>query len=287
MHYGQEWQTAFDEHVAQGLSDVAHADDYKSAYDDFEMQEEIYTMEEIDKYPPSYVEVRVWVDEKSAQPPDEDGWWTWQTTGYDLLDGTIPCKVESAVYKDGEKENYRVICTTGKNKELKVKDVPWSAITFVEKPYTGNQFLRKAFRHEITLPEELVPDSWRDLKQDDNDSCGLYMAESAIPNSGLGMYTTKAISRDDNAFHSELVVPVEDYTVNLKLGQWYGGNFNSTGDVWLLDSYYWNACKFVLSLYKQPTLFSCCLQLSLFAQYPHWPSLKQRKFTASFQVWAC
>jgi hypothetical protein len=41
--------------------------------------------------------------------------------------------------------------------------VPREAIVFFDHPYTTDLFLRQAFRHEIHLPDEMVPSEWRDL----------------------------------------------------------------------------------------------------------------------------
>jgi SET domain len=41
--------------------------------------------------------------------------------------------------------------------------VPREAIVYFDRPYTSDLFLRNAFRHEIQLPDEMVPLEWRDL----------------------------------------------------------------------------------------------------------------------------
>jgi hypothetical protein len=46
----------------------------------------------------------------------------------------------------------------------KVTGVPRTAILFLDHSYTNDQYNRNAFRHEIGLPDEMVPASWRDLK---------------------------------------------------------------------------------------------------------------------------
>lgn len=43
-------------------------------------------------------------------------------------------------------------------------NVPREAIRFVDKKQASDLFLKTAFRHEILLPEEMVPPAWRDLK---------------------------------------------------------------------------------------------------------------------------
>ena len=42
-----------------------------------------------------------------------------------------------------------------------VTHIPRAAIQFSDKAYTTDQHLKYAFRHEIGLPEELIPSSWK------------------------------------------------------------------------------------------------------------------------------
>lgn len=45
-------------------------------------------------------------------------------------------------------------------------NLPASAIRFRERPYTSDMFLKNAFRHEIGIPNEMFPDSWRNVEND-------------------------------------------------------------------------------------------------------------------------
>ena len=47
---------------------------------------------------------------------------------------------------------------------FKVTGVPRTAIDFFDRMYSNDQFMRHTFRHEIGLPDEMLPDAWRDLK---------------------------------------------------------------------------------------------------------------------------
>jgi SET domain len=42
--------------------------------------------------------------------------------------------------------------------------VPRDAVIFLDKPYSTDMFLANAFRHEIQLPNEMIPPAWRDLE---------------------------------------------------------------------------------------------------------------------------
>merc|ERR1712241_1168578 len=43
------------------------------------------------------------------------------------------------------------------------EDIPREGITFINKPHSTDLWLEAAFRKPITLPEDMVPNQWRDL----------------------------------------------------------------------------------------------------------------------------
>jgi SET domain len=49
------------------------------------------------------------------------------------------------------------------NQQINFYPVPRSAIRFFDKPYTSDLSLRTAFRHEVQLPDEMMPPAWLDL----------------------------------------------------------------------------------------------------------------------------
>eukprot|EP00978_Attheya_sp_CCMP212_P040573 scaffold222682_cov45-Attheya_sp.AAC.1 len=48
------------------------------------------------------------------------------------------------------------------NDERLVKLVPRESIVFLDRPYTSEEHLPNAFRHEIGIPDEIFPTSWND-----------------------------------------------------------------------------------------------------------------------------
>jgi hypothetical protein len=42
-----------------------------------------------------------------------------------------------------------------------LQDVPRDAFVFVDKPYKSDMHLPNAFRHEITIPDEIFPEKWK------------------------------------------------------------------------------------------------------------------------------
>jgi hypothetical protein len=74
------------------------------------------------------------------------------------------------------------------------------------------------------------------------DSCGLYMAESSIHGSGLGMYAGRALHTGWQLSYGDVVLQVADFEVNNKHRQWFHGNFSVTDEeTWLFDDYFWNS----------------------------------------------
>jgi hypothetical protein len=250
LDYGDDWQHAWDEHVAN-WKEPANADTYVSAWH-YDRRDTI-PLETDDDYPPSYIQVRCFADVSIMGDAEVDplndfyGWYNWTETDSSSIEDTVPCRVMSAEKDaDGDVSSYRVAIMVDGNdvdeEEVYVQQVPWQSITFVEKEYTGNQFLRQAFRHEILLPDEMVPAAWRDLEAPDQDTCGLYMAESSIPNAGLGMYTTRPFQEKEKLFSGDVVIQVEDFYANTRLRHWFAGETKYEEEPeWLLANYFWNA----------------------------------------------
>jgi SET domain len=69
---------------------------------------------------------------------------------HDRQDSVLPLQVTYTVILDDE--------------DVKIVDVPRKAIQFFDKQYMSDNNWRKAFRHEMQLPEQMVPPAWRDLK---------------------------------------------------------------------------------------------------------------------------
>lgn len=72
---------------------------------------------------------------------------------YDRKDSIKPIEV-----------TYKVALKTRDDRVVMVEDVPRKAIQFFDAPYTTDDAMRTAFRHEIQLPDGMIPPAWRDLK---------------------------------------------------------------------------------------------------------------------------
>lgn len=274
MDFGADWEKSWNEHLRQP-SPIGRGGHLPSAWH-YNEASEIFTVQESDKYPPDHIQVRCWVQRDVLEDPtDGKGLWhKWVPSEEEQsLSETEPCTV---VGVDND-ETYQIVLDDG---NIHVKGVPWSAIGFFNKPYSSPHFASWAFRHEIGIPQHLFPARWIDidevnklpmnktdgsnnvtneaqkdaedtreshiaLLQDDDApelGCGLFMAESSIPNAGLGMYTARAIPANMTIFHGDVVCNVEDFSRNMKIHHDISGDKSHEGhDDWLLDNYYWNS----------------------------------------------
>ena len=60
---------------------------------------------------------------------------------------------------------YQVSMVDFEDKTFVVNDFPRDAIEFFNAPYTSDQNLENAFRHEIHLPDGMFPAAWLDMKE--------------------------------------------------------------------------------------------------------------------------
>mmetsp|Transcript_54754 Transcript_54754/g.163729 ORF Transcript_54754/g.163729 Transcript_54754/m.163729 type:complete len:1090 (-) Transcript_54754:154-3423(-) len=295
MNYGPEWAEAWSNHVRR-WSPVLHADRYvppetmnvdpdsviptgEDLWDD-PLPENVMMVCRISDdigrraaFRGRFGQARSWVD--AGEASGDDTFWT--------TDGQVrPCAMLGSdedesdergrrKKKEGndpgaetEEKKYTVMVDfstlSSDGNEYIVRGVPRRAIEFVDRYYSKDQFLAKAFRHEIGLPEGIFPKGWMDVAienrrkkrrggdgDDDNDQCGLYMAESSIPHSGLGMYTAKEIPLGTFLRPSEVVIHQYEHDGNNELRMAKRGiPRNGGGDVgserpWLLFTYFWES----------------------------------------------
>jgi hypothetical protein len=72
--------------------------------------------------------------------------------------------------------------------------------------------------------------------------CGLYMAESSIPGSGLGVFAGRHLSRGSRVSYGDVVLQVTDFEAHNRLRRWYHGDFSTRADEkWVFDDYFWNS----------------------------------------------
>ena len=219
-----------------------HSEEYKVAWD-YDNDKELFIKDD-PRHPPSYIETRCWID-YDVDSQDKDGFYLYAGIDSNDLDDTTPCTLIGKDEVDGDTFYRATFFDEQREEEVKVKGLEWYFITYIDKRLTGNQHLRQGFRHFIELPDKMIPPSWRDMDMgiEDNSECGMYLAESAIPGSGLGMYTARAYEEGERISFGDLVVQAEDVLDNTHLRLWYNGDRNRTIEEkeWLLEHYYWTA----------------------------------------------
>ena len=274
LDYGQAWQSAYEEHMATTppTPDLPPIDWNPP---------QLLTINDKQRYPP-YVETVCWIREEQhpveffnrangdkRRIPDE--WIPWKATNhFDYLSDTMPCTI---VGKTHDGAFYNVLVkdmvhidhddeTKGQaNKrkpkdevevEIKISNIPREGVTVVPKMYIGAEMRRDAFRHEIQLPDEMVPEHWRDLKEEystevEEAQCNLYMAESAIPNAGWGLYRGFAYHLapeniyELDRFCEDMIIHVEDFAMNQMLrNRYFKQEPDQEMDEWPLASYAWS-----------------------------------------------
>ncbi|CAB9512057.1 Guanylate cyclase [Seminavis robusta] len=261
LDYGDAWQEAFEEHART----TPRPPELQPV--DINLHD-LLTVNDQQKYPP-HVETVCWIH-KSQHPhfiynhrklyggKMPEAWLPWVLMKTDYLSDTVSCDI---VGKRTDGASYNVVLKdtiqprNGGEEidvDVRITNVPRRAITVVPLVYTSAELRRDSFRHEIQLPEEMVPEQWRDLKEttqnrDEESQCHLYMAESAIPNAGWGIYRGYAApmlannTNDLDHFCEDMVIQVEDFTLNQVLrNRFHKQAPDSEMDSWILDHYAWS-----------------------------------------------
>lgn len=166
MDYGDAWQEAWLQHVEDWEPD--DDPDYSPAavFTQEQGDEPLRTQDE-EPYPENillrchpYVH-NPKLEERVQQKILKGTLWSPNQKGWD-------CRILDRYWYDNEEYYYTVEIdvqnTMGNFMKTDVReDVPRGAIIFVDDEYTTDIHLEGAFRHEIHLPDDMVPEIWRDL----------------------------------------------------------------------------------------------------------------------------
>ena len=181
IDYGPEWEEAWNNYIKE-WSPPAGSDDFVSAT---MLQKDLYkplrtaTEQRDEPYPDHFV----FYCHYGYEPGTSEGPWMWMDE-YEYLT-TAPCKLISreaeVVDADGNGEYYYTVVMldedqledgmistmehnipAGENHIL--TNVPRWAIGVKDKLYKKDEFLEKSFRHEMLMPDEIFPESWKNLQ---------------------------------------------------------------------------------------------------------------------------
>mmetsp|Transcript_14027 Transcript_14027/g.20053 ORF Transcript_14027/g.20053 Transcript_14027/m.20053 type:complete len:1073 (-) Transcript_14027:239-3457(-) len=268
IDYGKDWQDSWDKHLNDWV------EGFESNYipiDQLNASEHILrTLSEQHENPyPENVYCACYVQELHIDL-EKVNHWVEPKNGREILmrfiSDAYDCEILS---RERDKHTYEyyynVQVTLPSEKNVLVKGVPRDVIEFVEKEYYSDQHLEGAFRHEIQIPDDIFPESWKDLKVrspgvsdkvptiyhglDDNDffahahpdeseynNCRLYFAESSIPDAGLGIYTGVSLENED-LLHPDIAIHLIDDNKQKELRCKVD---SSKCDDWLFSAYSWH-----------------------------------------------
>jgi len=189
VDYGPLWEAAWEKHAAQWKNDnakqAASQQNYQSAakFTESTRKQNLRTIAEQinDPYP-----LNIWTAcQFSDQWADPEGdvesiTTSWYNPEEDDTNCMLPCVVlerhHHASFDEADRRDeiyYRVQlvertdnvdvdyeCTMLENVDYFITDVPRSAISFIDAPYSTDRYLENAFRREMGVPEGLYPPAW-------------------------------------------------------------------------------------------------------------------------------
>jgi hypothetical protein len=183
LDYGDEWEEAWQEHVENYEAAGEHPEQYAAgAYlNEHHSNMPVRTVDELvfDPYP-DHLQIRCHPTLRyySGGDTSSSPGYRWRTKDYGY-----PCRVLDRYLEDGQ-EWYTVQLEIHPDEEddddddddnhaksskkgttwIEKTDIPRSAINFFDKPGHTDMHLPNAFRHAIGIPDEMIPDIWRNLQ---------------------------------------------------------------------------------------------------------------------------
>ena len=109
--------------------------------------------------------------------------------------------------------------------------VPGDIFHFVDRPYTKDSAQPWSFRHDMRIPDELLPNAWRRAAEDDDANgyrtileedaitCGVYFASSSLPGAGNGLFAGHEFFEGDQVIPGDLSVTITDLGFHSFLGK--------------------------------------------------------------------
>lgn len=244
LDYGSDWEEAYAQHV-QNWDTPYEYSDYISAttWNQQNKRQDILKTPaelEIEPNPPS-LQLRchggltsAWGYKYHALKWDND------PDKYNPEYGHVCQVLDRKEGKQGE-ITYDVLITEiiddddGETVEYERRNVPRNCMKWFDKPESTDMHLPNAFRYPIGIPDDIFPDAWRSrVGQDPNEVqeevfaiqepvCGMYIANSTIPNAGLGMFTAFPIEAGDKVGDGDVAIML------LEL-EWHNAKVEDTED---------------------------------------------------------
>lgn len=171
LDYGDEWQEAWDKHLSEWKpiegdyisAEMLNADNTTRLKTEFDQM--------IDPYPGNIFLKCNNEFERSMRWKHHYKQGTLKKYLKDSDGDMVPCELLRYVERDDGEFLYTALLRDPDKDtdELpkKLRDVPREAFTFFDRPGTSDIHLLSAFRHDLRIPDALLPDKWRNLKRSD------------------------------------------------------------------------------------------------------------------------
>ena len=170
LDYGPEWEAAWNEYVKE-WSPPPNSEGYIPAS---MIGEPLRT--ESEQLTEPYPDNIVFYCHFDYMPGDEEGPWEWEDEWEELI--LHPCRVVSRDDSDVTEYLYTMVLlnedeigdnillplvNTPVGSKYLLTGVPRWAIEVRDKMYTKDEFMKNAFRHEMMLPDDVFPETWKNL----------------------------------------------------------------------------------------------------------------------------
>jgi hypothetical protein len=171
LDYGDEWQDAWDNHLAEWKpvegdyvsAETLNADNTTRLKTEFEQMIDPYPGNVFLKCNDEFGKGTKWKNHYKEGTLKE---YVKEADGY-----MVPCELLRYVEQDDGGILYTALFRDPDQRRdalpKKLKDVPREAFGFFDRPCTSDMHLPSAFRHDLRIPDALLPDKWRNLKESD------------------------------------------------------------------------------------------------------------------------
>jgi len=158
MDYGNEWEEAWKDHVAnwappEGAQDYLHTSEWAE-------DEVLRTEKEVETnpYPPNFITMC-----HDSYRVGEDGHYEWirpLRTGPERFYCTVTGR------SDGEHPVYTVDLQLSEEESIEVRNVEREGIFLYDEAFSDDWHLPGVFRHPIAIPDDIMPASWMNLPEE-------------------------------------------------------------------------------------------------------------------------
>ena len=193
MDYGDAWEQAWKAHTSSWRPEHAWAHAYLNGHEWNERMKDTPLRTETESfYDPYPTTLQIRCHTKLV---DVKQWRSITQWGWSMSEYGYPCRILKRERDDDELVYDVEVTTEAKDRwhdfrgiRISVQNkVPREAIRFLDLPYTSDIHLRRSFRHEIGIPDDMLPNAWRKANEgESSDSEGSPIAEDGMASSTAG-----------------------------------------------------------------------------------------------------